>query len=112
MDGLASGSSRRKTTRTPGTGAGTFALQSRSRTGFHTITRIEAGGGGGTTTTTTKQQQGDSDSVDSREHIVDSSAAAAGWPPRMETTISVHSSKRDSAEEGQVKKGADHLFIT
>ena len=105
MDGLASGSSRRKTTRIPGaTGAGTYVLQSRDRTGFRTVTCIEAGGD----TTTAKHQQGDSDSVDSREHIVDGAAASAGWPPRMETTISVHSSKRDSADEGPVKKAPGH----
>ncbi|KAK0752588.1 hypothetical protein B0T18DRAFT_405171, partial [Schizothecium vesticola] len=107
MDGLASGSSRRKTTRTPGaTGAGTYVLQSRDRSGFRTVTCIEGGGGIATT-----KQQGDSDSIDSREHIVDGAAAAAGWPPRMETTISVHSSKRDSGDEGPLKKGSDHLFV-
>jgi len=111
MDGLASGSSRRKTTRTPGaTGAGTYGLQSRDRTGFRTVTCIEGGGGG--IATTKQRQQGDSDSIDSREHIVDGAAAAAGWPPRMETTISVHSSKRDSGDEGPLKKGPDHLFVT
>ena len=103
MDGLASGSSRRKTTRTPGTtGAGAYVLQSQDRTGFRTVTCIEGGG------ETTANKQGDGDSIDSREHIVDGAAAAAGWPPRMETTISVHSSKWDSADEGHVKKGADH----
>jgi len=113
MDGLASGSSRhRKTTGTPGTGAGagTYVLQSYDRnTGFRTITRVEAAGGAGGSVTTAaaannkqlqqqqqQQHQGDSDSLDSREHIV----TAAGWPPRMETTISVHSSKRNSADEG------------
>jgi len=121
MDGLMSGASERKTTartRTRGTGGAgdTYALQSRDRTGFRTITRIEAGSGIGTTTattTTTKQLQGhgDSDSVDSRERIVEGAAAAAGWPPRMETTISVHSSKRDSADdERPANKTADHLF--
>ncbi|KAK5652045.1 hypothetical protein OQA88_10948 [Cercophora sp. LCS_1] len=107
MDGLASGSSRHKTTRTPGTGAGSYALQSRDRTGFQTVTYIEAGG-----LTPSKKQQGDSDSLDSREHIVEGAAASAGWPPRMETTISVHSSKRNSADEGQAKKGSDHLFVS
>jgi len=112
MDGLVSGSSRhRKTTGTPGTGAGagTYVLQSYDRnTGFRTITRVEAAGGAGGMATTAaaakkqlQQQQVDSDSLDSREHIV----TAAGWPPRMETTISVHSSKRNSADEGgPVKK--------
>jgi hypothetical protein len=115
MDGLASGSSRRKTTRAPVTGAGTYVLESHDRTGFRagfrTVTCIEAGGG----TATTKQQRGDSDSVDSREHIVEGAAAAAGWPPRMETTISVHSSKRNSADGAPVEKGsaaADQLFVT
>jgi len=114
MDGLAYGSSGRKTTRAPGSGTGTYALQSRDHTGFRTITRIEAGG----TTTATKQQQqqqqqqqGDGGSVDSREHIVGGAAAAAGWPPRTKTTISVHSSKRDSADEDPRTKGPDYLFV-
>ncbi|KAK4443160.1 hypothetical protein QBC34DRAFT_213301 [Podospora aff. communis PSN243] len=102
MDGL-SGSSRRKTTRTTGGGAGVYALESQDRTGFRTVTHIEAGG----RPVTAKKQPADSDSVDSREHIVEGAATAAGWPPRMETTISVHSSKWDSADEAPVKKGSD-----
>ncbi|KAK0631528.1 hypothetical protein B0T14DRAFT_501866 [Immersiella caudata] len=108
MDSLASGSSRHRTTRTPHTGAGTYALQSRDRTGFQTVTYVEAGG----PTTATKKQQGDSDSVDSRERIVEGAAATAGWQPRVETTISVHSSKRDSTDGGQGKKGSDHMFVS
>ncbi|KAK1751517.1 hypothetical protein QBC47DRAFT_417413 [Echria macrotheca] len=107
MDDLAFGSSRRKTTNVPATGAGTYVLQSRDRTAFRTVTCIEAGGN---TSVTTKKLQGDGDSVDSREHIVEGAAPAGGWA-RMETTISVHSSKRDSADEGPAKKMSDHLFI-
>ena len=40
----------------------------------------------------------DTKSLDSREHIVDGAAPMPGWP-RMETTITVHSSKRDSMDE-------------
>lgn len=105
MDGLASGSSRktRKATRTAGETHNGYVLQSRDKTVFRTV--IEAGA------TPSHTQQHDGESVDSRENIVHGAAASAGWPPRMETTISVHSSKRDSADEGPVKKAPDFLFV-
>lgn len=106
MDDLASGTSRTKTTRTPGTGAGSYSLQSRARSGFRTVTRIEAGGG----TQVSKRQQADTESIDSRQHIVED-ATAAVWPPRMKTTISVHSSKRESTDDDTFKRGSHHFAM-
>ena len=71
-------------------------LQSRERADegrFRTI--IEAAPG---------TRRHDGESVDSRERIVDGAAPTPGWP-RMETTISVHSSKRDSVDESGDKRG-------
>ncbi|KAK0705585.1 hypothetical protein B0H67DRAFT_594471 [Lasiosphaeris hirsuta] len=103
MGGSAPRSSR-KATRTAGGAHEGYVLQSRDGTAFRTV--IEAGGA------PNPGQQHDGGSVGSREYIVDGAAAAAGWPPRMETTVSVHSSKRDSAdEEGPVKKAPGYLYI-
>lgn len=78
-----------------------YVLQSRSKnnkTVFQTV--IEAA----------PKTRHDVESVDSREHIVDRAPSAPGWP-RMETTISVHSSKRDSAEESGRKNPEDSFYI-
>jgi hypothetical protein len=84
MDSLVTGSATKKTR--GATQNNTYILQSRGkddRTGFRTV--IQA-------------SPQDSKSIDSREHIVDGAAPTPAWP-RLETTITMHSSKRDSIEE-------------
>ena len=94
MSSLVTGTVTRKS-RTAAQNNNTFILQSRghddSTTGFRTV--IQAGGGSPL----------DSKSVDSHEHSGASNSdttatPAPGWP-RMETTITVRSSKRDSVDE-------------
>jgi len=90
MDSLKMGSSGRTRKMRSGAADTGYVLRSRSRgnkTVFQTV--IEA----------TPKSRHHVESVDSREHIVEGPGSTTpGWP-RMETTISVHSSKRDSAEE-------------
>jgi hypothetical protein len=100
MDGLISGSAGKSRKSQTGVTRNTYMLQSRDRPSesrFRTV--IEAA----------PATRHDGQSVDSREHIVDAAAPTPGWP-RMETTISVHSSKRDSVDENQ-RKGETTFFV-
>ena len=84
VDSLVTGSATKKSR--SATQNNTYILQSRGKdnmASFRTI--IQA-------------SPQDSKSVDSREHIVDAAAPTPGWP-RLETTITVHSSKRGSMDE-------------
>ena len=84
MDSLVTGSATKKSR--GATQNNTYILQSRGMddpSGFRTV--IQA-------------SPQDSKSVDSREHIVDAAAPTPVWP-RLETTITVYSSKRDSVDE-------------
>ena len=94
MDGLISGSSGKTRKSRSRATRNTYALQSHDgadNSRFRTV--IEAA----------PATRHDGESVDSREHIVDGAAPTPGWP-RMETTISVHSSKRDSVDESGDKR--------
>ncbi|KAK3385854.1 hypothetical protein B0H63DRAFT_188443 [Podospora didyma] len=100
MDGIVTGSAGKTAKSQSRLTHQAHALQSRDRVNkaaFQTV--IEA----------SPRPRQDDESVDSREHIVDGAAPTPEWP-RMQTTISVHSSKRDSADEG-VKNDAEHLFV-
>jgi hypothetical protein len=103
MDGLMSGSAGKSRKSRNGTTRNTYMLRSQDRVDnsrFRTV--IEAA----------PPTRHDGGSVDSRERIVDEAATAtAGWPI-MKTTISVHSSKRESEDgNGGEEKRVESFLI-
>lgn len=98
------GGGKTRKSRTGGAARNTYMLQSVDSPRFRTV--VEAGAPG-------VRRDKDGGSVDSRERIVDESANGAeprpGWP-RMDTTISVHSSKRQSADETAETRAGSFLI--